>query len=234
MARFLTAEWRSLVMLNYQVEPSLLLALVPRGTVLDQFAGKTYVSAVGFMFLRSKVLGIPVPFHRNFEELNLRFYVRRPHPDGDRRGVVFLRELVPRRAIAWVARTFYNEQYLAVPMAHRLALSPDGGSAEYRYHSTRSWHSLALETRGAAQKAVDGSLEQFITEHYWGYVSQRDGSTLEYQVEHPSWNIFQAGRASFDCSPETYGARFADALVTPSSAFLADGSPIVVHRGTRL
>src|ERR1041385_5639833 len=90
--RFLTAEWTNILMLNYAVDPSLLEPLVPAGSALDMFEGKTYVSLVGFEFNRTRVLGFAVPFHQNFEEVNLRFYVRR----GLKRGVVFVRELVPR------------------------------------------------------------------------------------------------------------------------------------------
>ena len=117
---FLSAEWRYLAMLNYEINPAVLAPFVPRGTELDSFGGTTYASMVGFLFLNTRVLGVPVPFHRNFEEVNLRFYVRR-FVDGEyRRGVVFVRELVPRRAIAWTANAVYGENYAAVPMAHTI------------------------------------------------------------------------------------------------------------------
>jgi Uncharacterized conserved protein (COG2071) len=112
---FLTAEWRALAMLNYEVDASLLRHFVPAGTELDCWQGKTLVSLVGFRFLKTRVLGIPIPFHRNFDEVNLRFYVRRAEATEVKRGVVFIREIVPRRAIAAVARAFYNERYLALP-----------------------------------------------------------------------------------------------------------------------
>ena len=74
---FLTAEWRYLAMLNYEIEPAVLAPFVPQGTELDSFDGKTFVSIVAFLFLDTRIGGIPIPFHRNFEEVNLRFYVRR-------------------------------------------------------------------------------------------------------------------------------------------------------------
>src|SRR5271167_2804911 len=123
---FLTAEWRSLVMLNYEIDPAVLQRFVPAGTELDQWQGKTFVSMVGFLFLKTRVMGISVPFHSNFEEVNLRFYVRRFTDEGWLRGVVFIKELVPRRAIAWTARVFYNENYVAVPMDHNLSMDDDG------------------------------------------------------------------------------------------------------------
>ena len=106
---FLTAEWRYLAMLNYRVSPSLLYPLVPPGTELDLWNGTAYISVVGFKFQHTRVLGVPIPFHVNFEEVNLRFYVRRETNGAVRRGVTFIRELVPRAAIAGVAKLAYNE-----------------------------------------------------------------------------------------------------------------------------
>src|SRR3954468_20670393 len=120
---FLAAEWRYLAMLNYQVDPAILHPHLPRGTELDIWNGRHYISLVGFRFLNTRVLGVPIPFHRNFEEVNLRFYVRRKGPEGWRRGVVFIAEIVPRFAIAAVARLFYNENYVALPTRHKLDLA---------------------------------------------------------------------------------------------------------------
>src|ERR1700693_3806285 len=118
---FLSAEWRDLVMLNYEVEPNLLSRYVPPGTALDSFKGRTYLSLVGFRFCRTKLLGcLPIPFHANFDEVNLRFYVRRKEGSEDRRGVVFIAEVVPRYAIAATARFLYEENYRYCPMSHHV------------------------------------------------------------------------------------------------------------------
>jgi hypothetical protein len=126
---FLTAEWRNLLMLNYVVDPSLLKRFVPAGTELDEFEGKTYVSLVGFEFNRTRVCGLPMPFHQAFEEVNLRFYVKR----SLKRGVVFIRELVPKFAVAAIARFAFNENYSSVPMSHLIETSADGAVAEAEY-----------------------------------------------------------------------------------------------------
>ena len=181
---FLTAEWLDLLMLNYVVPPARLEPFVPAGTVLDRWDGAAMVSVVGFRFVNTRVLGVAVPGHREFEEVNLRTYVRRIAPDGPRRGVVFLRELVPRRAIAWVARALYNEPYRALPMRH--AIARDGAVRELRYEWLASgWNGIRARTEGEAAALVPGSEAEFITEHYWGYTRQRDGGTMEYQVAHP-------------------------------------------------
>lgn len=234
---FLTAEWRWLLMLNYEVDPALLRPLVPAGTELDQWGGVTYASVVGFLFRRTRVLGVPIPFHVRFEELNLRFYVRRRGPEGWRRGVVFVKEVVPRFAIAAVARWVYNENYVAMPMRHRVSLDAHtGGAVEYGWRMDGRWSSLRARATGPARPLTEGSEEEFITEHYWGYAAQRDGGCVEYQVEHPRWKVWRAQGAELDADVGAlYGPAFAEPLsAPPRSALIADGSPIVVRRGRRM
>ena len=235
--RFLSAEWRHLAMLNYDVDPAILRPLVPGGTDLDSWNGKTFLSLVGFLFLRTRVLGIPIPFHRNFEEVNLRFYVRRRAPESWRRGVVFVKEFVPKAAIAAVARWVYNENYVACPMGSHVRM-PDAssgvrGSVEYTWTSQSVRNALRVEFEGPPSLPEAGSEEEFITEHYWGYVRQRNGSALEYGVEHPPW---RASSAHLACAVEVcYGRQYCAALEQqPSSAFLAEGSAVSVFRGERL
>ena len=147
---FLTAQWRYLAMLNYAIDPALLQPLLPPGTELDSFDNTTYLSMVGFRFLRTKVFGLGIPWHRDFEEVNLRFYVRRRVADGWRRGVAFVGELVPRRAIAWVARTLYGEPYAALPMGHCIEHTAASIHVEYRWQRGGKWESLGVLGRGAA------------------------------------------------------------------------------------
>lgn len=235
---FLTAEWRHLVMLNYVVEPALLERYVPRGTELDKWNGNTYVSIVGFLFNKTRIKGVPIPFHSSFEELNLRFYVRRQAEDGWRRGVVFIRELVPKRMVAFVARSVYNEKYSYAPMSHEINRDANGQVTDLRfdwkYRGTPSHLSVALAN--APQPLHDGSEEEFIAEHYWGYAAQRDGGTMEYRVAHPRWSVATATDVSFACDIETlYGPEFVTPLTRePSSAFYATGSAVEVYDGVRI
>ncbi len=234
---FLTAEWRWLAMLNYEVAPEILTPFVPAGTELDFWNGKTYVSVVGFMFLKTRVKGIAIPFHQNFEEVNLRFYVRRKADDGWRRGVVFIKELVPRSAIAFVARKFYNENYIALPMRHHVEQCARAvKSVEYGWRLDGMPNHLKIITRGAAQPLVQGSAQEYITEHYWGYARQRDGSTMEYRVEHPRWFIWETEASDLQCDVvRLYGQSFSECLnQKPASAFLADGSGVNVFVGEKL
>lgn len=233
-SRFLTAEWKNLVMLNYAVDASLLERFVPAGTELDSFEGSTYLSLVGFEFNRSRILGFPVPFHQAFEEVNLRFYVRR----SSKRGVVFIRELVPKFAVAAIARLAFNENYSCVPMSHRIETRAEGGvvEAEYAWGSGPDRCLMRIETEGPSFLPVDGSASQFITEHYWGYAAQPGGGCLEYEVQHARWRIKSAKRAEFSGSlAGLYGVEMAQALIrNPDSAFLAEGSPVTVFKGLRI
>jgi uncharacterized protein len=235
---FLTAEWRDLVMLNYEVEPALLHGFVPRGTQLDAFQGRTLVSLVGFRFLHTRIFGaVRVPFHSSFDEVNLRFYVRRLHANGDeRRAVVFIREIVPKRAVAILARLAYNENYSFHPMRHRVDASVAGMRAEYEWKLDGKWMTLWAESLGAPAFPAEGSIEQFVSEHYWGYSRQRDGGTMEYQVMHPQWRVWHSLKAQFEGHGEAmYGEAFGQVLARrPDSAFIADGSKVSVFAGTRV
>jgi uncharacterized protein len=229
---FLTAQWRHLAMLNFEIAPTILKPWLPAGTELDLWNGKTLVSVVGFLFLQTRVWRIAFPFHRNFEEVNLRFYVRRKAPDGWRRGVVFIKEIVPRAVIAHAARRFYNENYVCLPMRHALTAN----SAEYFWQFRSRQNRIKVTTQGEPQQLQLGSEAEFITEHYWGYSRQPDGSTMEYKVEHPRWRVANAVHAGLDCDVTgLYGEPFKEAICAkPCSAFLADGSPVTVYCGERL
>lgn len=236
-AVFLTAGWHHLAMLNYVIEPALLEPFVPAGVELDFWNGHTYVSVVGFEFRDAAVFGVPIPFHGRFAEVNLRFYVVRPTPEGPRRGVVFLREIAPKRLVSLGARWFYNEQYVTMPMRQRVVLpgAAAAGAIEYGWRHGGRWNGLAVHFDGSPQPPTFASEEEFIVEHYWGYTKQRDGSTMEYAVEHPAWRIWPAQSAHYDCDVEAiYGKAFLPVLREPSSVFVADGSAVQVRRGRRL
>lgn len=235
---FLTAEWRWLAMLNYEIDPALLLPYVPRGTELDLYQGRALVSMVGFVFENTRLLGWRVPGHQNFEEVNLRFYIRRQHPAGERRAVAFIKEIVPRAAVTAVARWVYHENYATHAMRRRIAppIHDQAGQVEYSWRVAGRWNSLGVTVAGQPRLAPLDSEAAFITEHYWGYTRQPAGGTMEYAVEHPRWNVWNATDARLDCDVKTlYGGEFAAALsAPPSSALLADGSSVTVRRGCRL
>lgn len=214
---------------------SLLRPLVPAGTELETWQGRPLLSLVGFRFLDTRVLGVPVPFHRDFSEINLRFYVRRRAPEGWRRAVVFIREIVPRPAIAWVARMAYNEPYAARPMRHDVQLRPGGALVHYEWRAKGRWSGVSAVADGVPSTIADGSEVEFVAEHYWGYTRQRDRGTIEYRVRHPRWRAWPATGAVHGDPSLTYGSAFGEALSqAPSSAFIAEGSAVEVLPGERL
>ncbi len=237
---FLTAQWRNLVMLNYDVDSALLEPFVPPGTELDLWQGRALISLVGFQFLKTRLKGWAIPWHQNFDEVNLRFYVRRETADGCRRGVVFLKEIAPKPCVSWVANLVYHEHYLTLPMTHRIQLPGSAadrtGLAEYRWRSRRNHWEFRAEFHGLPLPLRAGSEEEFIAEHYWAYTKQPDCSTLEYRVDHPPWRVWPVERAEFHGdATELYGGNFAAILRgPPSSALVAGGSPVTVFTGQRL
>ncbi|MCA9236030.1 MAG: DUF2071 domain-containing protein [Planctomycetales bacterium] len=237
---FLTAQWRHLVMLNFEIDPALAAPFVPLGTEIDLHDGAAFASVVAFRFLQTRVLGLPIPGHVDFDEVNLRLYVRRRGPEGWRRGVVFVRELVPRRAIAWVARTVYNENYAYAAMSHCIASRADEwappATLEYWWTWSRRESRVLMQPAAIAHELQPGSLDQFIAEHYWGYCRQRDGGTKEYQVAHPPWRVAPAEQFEFQANvAELYGSQFEAPLSRPPvSAFWADGSAVRVYPGQRI
>lgn len=235
---FLTARWEYLIFLSYHCPARLLEPLVPKGTELDDWQGQALISLVGFHFRDTRIRGLAIPCHRTFEEVNLRFYVRRRDPAGEmRRAVVFIRELVPRRAIAAVARQFYNEPYLALAMSNANDLDPPArGLLAYFWSTQGQKFSLMATIGGAPVEPIRDSEAAYVTEHYWGYTRQPDGETLEYRVDHPRWPVWTP--SSFHAEGPmhlVFGDAFAEVMESPpSSALVATGSEVSVFPGRRL
>ena len=233
---FLTADWRNLLMANYPVEPSILQPYMPCRTELDSFNGIHYVSLVGFLFANTKLIGVPIPFHRTFEEVNLRFYVRYKEDHQWKRGVVFLKEIVPKRMISIVANTLYGENYTTHAMKHSWKLTGKGLEVEYQWKVNKTWNYIKAVAEKEPAALVPGSEEEFITEHYWGYTVINETCSGTYQVLHPRWKVHKVNEHNIYCDAGTlYGAAFADTLrQDPSSIFLAEGSPIKVMGGSKI
>lgn len=238
----LTTHWRNLVVVNYAVDSRIVAPLAPAGTELDFHGDWTFLSLVGFLFERTRLAGrIPLWPCSTFEEVNLRFYVRRQTSAGSRRAVCFVREVVPFRAIAWGARLLYGEPYVARPMAHHWELdaagsAESGGRFSYRWQSDGSWLEIAARTGGPLLPLRPGSIEEFILDHHWGYTRQHDGTTREYRVAHPPWKYWRAEHVDVDPLVEGfYGTSLGGVLaLPPHSAFVAAGSEVSVFSGSRI
>jgi len=183
---FLTARWCHLFLANYPVPAALLQARLPPGLTLDQRDGQAFVSLVAFQFLDTRVLGVPWPGFRDFAELNLRYYVRR----GDERGVVFVREFVPQRLTAWVARVLYNEPYQAAPLTGRVQDAGAHVTAAYALDYAGQRHAIRVTGSKPAVRPAETSAEHWFKEHHWGYGVTRGGKLIRYRVEHPVWDVY--------------------------------------------
>ncbi len=251
----LTARWSNLLLLNFAVPPDAIAPLAPAGTEPDLHDGQAYISIVGFRFDAARLLGVPIPGHTRFPEINLRYYVRRTVAGETRRGVVFVREIVPRRAVALIANWLYHENYIARRMRSEIHMAGSelsaGDTIEYAW-ATRSrispprsgegsgeghrWNRLAARVAAPLQLPPPKSLEEFLVEHYWSYVRAPGGSTREYRVAHDAWQVAPADNVTWDCDlAATYDTPLAQYLaVPPAHAIIAAGSPVKLYAGRRL
>ncbi len=235
--QFLKAQWKNLVMLNYEVDPEILKPHIPPGTVLDLWEGKALVSMVGFMFLDTSVAGIKWPWHVNFEEVNLRFYVRYFNGTEWKRGAVFISEIVPKAMIVLIANNLYKEHYRALPMRSSITPAADDHTEFlYEWKLNGRWNKLGATVSNQLQAIEPGSPEEFILEHYWGYNALSVTKTMEYQVEHITWQTGTVSDYLFDADVAAlYGEEFKPYLEKePVSAFYALGSDIVVRMGEKI
>lgn len=233
---FLNAEWRKLVMVNYKISPELLSNYIPQGTELDSFEGEYFISLVGFMFQNTRILGVKIPFHVNFEEVNLRFYVKRIEGNEVRRGVVFIKEIVPKSMITLVANSIYNENYCTRKMDHEHIFSNEGLKIRYSWVEKSGEQSFSVIADSKGSSLAKGSFEEFIAEHYWGYAKVDESKTNEYEVTHPSWQVYPVNDYFINVNfREVYGKEFQFLeRLEPRSVFLAEGSVITVERMQRI
>lgn len=225
---FLKAEWRKLAIINYEINPEILLKYLPKGIELDFYKGKCYVSLVGFMFLNTKLLGFPIPFHRNFEEVNLRFYVKKKEGNEWKRGVVFIKEIVPKPALSFVANSIYKENYKTMPMKN--FINEKEGELLIKYSwKDKTWHSIEITAETGQLPMENNSEFEFITEHYFGF-TKRENKTSEYKVCHPKWNCYLVKNHQLKIDfKKIYGSDFGFLNdQNPISVMLAEGSEIQV------
>jgi uncharacterized protein len=228
---FLTASWNDLAIINYEIAPEILEKYVPKGTEIDFWDNKCYISLIGFMFNNVKILGIKVPFHVNFEEVNLRFYVKRFENGCWKRGVVFVKEIVPKHAISMVANALYNEHYETMKMRHEIKESTNSKSFKYEFSKQKEWQSILMVTEKMPLEILQNSEAEFITEHYFGYTKFNEGKTIEYEVTHPKWKQLKVCETEVLVDFEkVYGKSFGFLQkAKPISSFFAIGSNITIE-----
>lgn len=228
---FLRAKWKNLVMANYAVDPAILEPYLPAGTALDFFEGKTYVSLVGFLFAKTRIFGLPIPWFGTFEEINLRFYVTSTNHQDKKRGVVFINEAVPFKSVAWMANLLYSEHYTVLPTRHYWDKNPRNRLIEYYWENKGHWNAIKIEADPASQAIKAGSVEEFIFEHYYGFTKISDHTSESYAVAHPRWSIFGIRNYKVECDfGAMYGPSFAHLThQLPDSVMLARGSSVSIN-----
>jgi uncharacterized protein len=227
---FLSARWENLIMANYAVSPEVLKPFLPKGVELDFYKNKCYVSLVGFMFKRTSLFKIPIPFLGTFEEINLRFYVKRVEGDSIKRGVVFINETVPYRLVAWLANKLYKEHYIAIPTKNEIVLTGMSKNIKYQWKINKEWNQIAVDTVLENEHMVPGSIEEYIFEHYYGYTKINNLHSQEYKVNHPRWQVNKVTDYSIHCDFNSmYGSDFSFlGNQHPDSVIVAEGSPVTV------
>lgn len=223
---FLTARWENLVLCTYRVDPDILKTLMPPGLEADTIDGAAFISLVAFDFLDTKVKGIKFPFHVNFPEINLRFYVK----SLQRRGVVFIKEFVPRTLIALFARIIYNERYEGISMKDQMTVG-ETISLTHTIKRGGKEYSLNLKAENKPFMPPANSTEHFFKEHEWGFGTNKIGEPLFYKVEHPLWDVYPIKEFSHDFDfGKVYGPGWAFLnTLEPHNVTFASGSAVKVY-----
>ena len=225
----MTCEWRNLLFVNYQVPAEILEPYLPPHAELDYFNGKCYVSLIGFQFKNVTAAGIPVPFHTDFEEINLRFYVKRHVGDKWRSGVVFLREIVDRPALSVLANTLFNENYQTAPTTQMVIKGDLDLQAKYSWKHQKTDYSIWVQAENIPTTVAEKSEDEFLIHRLWGYGQQDDETTVEYNINHPRWSIFPIKNYEVSVDFLQFGTPFSILNdKKPQSVLLADGSEIEI------
>ena len=230
MTNFLQAKWQHIIMANYAVPVNVLQKYLPKGVEIDLYQDTAYVSLVGFLFKDTRLFKIPIPKLGTFEEVNLRFYVYRKEGNELKRGVVFINETVPYKAVAWLANKLYKEHYTAVKTKHNWQIDTLNKKITYQWLINKKWNTISIEAHNQSLPMQKSSFEEFIFEHYYGYTKVDANITEEYKINHPSWKINTVTATNIDCDFEAnYGSNFAFLnKIEPTSVFMAEGSDIEV------
>ena len=228
---FLSARWENLIMANYEVNPDILKSYLPKGVELDYYNNKSYVSLVGFMFKQTNLFNVPIPFLGTFEEINLRFYVKRVEGNTVKRGVVFINETVPYKLVAWLANKLYKEHYIAIPTKSFIDVANATKKIRYEWNINKEWNHIEVNAAKENVEMLPDSVEEFIFEHYYGYTKINNQLSQEYKVNHPRWLVNKVINYSIQCDFKAMYSNDFSFLSNrqPDSVIIAEGSPVTVN-----
>lgn len=228
---FLKAQWKELTLVNFALEPDFLINILPVGLDPDLLHGKAYASLVAFDFESIRVGGIPWPGYTQFPELNLRVYVR--CSEAGRRGVFFIRELIPGKIPTAIARVAYNEPYSACPLTRSHQALVNGAQVQ---RTDWIWKGapnyLEVEVGPETMMPATDEDANWFKEQEWGFGHSRLGELLRYHVTHPRWMVRKVHRCDYEVDwLGLYGPIWARQLegAEPDSLMHCIGSEIAVY-----
>jgi len=229
---FLTGEWRKLIIANYKTDPGILKPFLPACTEFNLWKDTCYISLVGFLFQNTRIKGIKIPFHQNFVEINLRFYVKRFDGKEWKNGVTFIKEIVSKPMVSIIANSVYKENYETLKTDYHLKTDESETYVEYSWKKQKL-NTFSVNASSIAAELQEGSKEEFITEQNWGYTKKNEKSTIEYEVTHPRWKIYSVKEYRVNVDFENvYGKEFSFLSKTnPESVIMAGGSEIKLFPG---
>lgn len=230
MKTFLTANWENIVMINYLVDRAVLLPYLPHGVDLDTYEDKVFVSLVGFKFAKSKIFGVSIPIYGSFDEVNLRFYVKREDGGELKRGVVFISEIVPYQIVSFLANSLYKEHYRTAKMESSITLAGKKKYLKYAWKTAQNNCLIDVIFENEVAEIEANSEEEFIYEHYYGFTKVNENETWEYKVNHSRWKTNKVESFDIKCDFEKmYGSPFSFLnQQAPYSVYNAIGSEVSI------
>lgn len=149
---------------------------------------------------------------------------------------MFIKEIVPKVALTFIANTIYNENYVATAMKHSWNETDTSREVAYFWKSKGKWQHISVIADKEPQQIPAGGEIEFITEHYWGYARCNSLKINQYEVRHPRWEHYPVTSFNIEADFElNYGSTFAFLnKQQPASVMLAEGSEISVEGKTVL
>lgn len=231
MKPLLTADWKNLIVVNYEIDPLVLNPYLPAGTEPDLWNNKCYISLIAFQFNHPKMKGIPIPFYKNFEQINLRFYVSKVYKGEVRKGVVFIKEIAAGNLLKAGAALIYNEHYTNLKTRHTINKLPETTEIQYDWRLDKQWN--YIHAIAGKDKTIPGAdtVTAFITNRFWGYIKISPGKTAEFRVDHEPWKIHKVKSCEVNCdTKKLYGAALHTFLSqAPAFTFMIAGSSVKVY-----
>lgn len=218
--------------MNYIISPEILENYLPAYTIIDYFKGNCFTSLVGFPFRNVEIAGMKIPFYTDFEEINLRFYVKRFDGTTWRKGTVFISEIANKSALKFLANSFLHEKYQTLETRQEIKENSELIETKYSWRTWMNWQFLNLISEKPSESVAEGTEAHFIMDRSSGYQKYDTATTNEYGISHPKWNIYPI--RSFDINvdfEESFDSNFPVLNETlPHSVILARGSSVAVKQ----